>query len=849
MLSGEIEETVVPRNPLDVLSQQIVAICADEELTVDELHDLVRRAWNFRDLPRQLLENVLDMLAGRYPSEEFAELRPRIVWDRVAGVLRARQGARRLAVTNAGAIPDRGLFGVFLANGGGRVGELDEEMVYEAREGQTFTLGASTWRIEDITRDQVIVSPAPGIPGAVPFWKGEGVGRPYELGRAIGETARALVSLPPARAHERLVSEHRLDDKAATNLLAYLGDQLKATTALPSDKTVVIERFRDEIGDWRLCVLTPFGARVHAPWALAIQSRLRERLELEVSAIWSDDGIAVHLPDAEAPPPTDEIIVAADDVEDLLVAELANSALFGARFRENAARALLIPRRRPGQRTPLWQQRLKAQSLLQVARRYPDFPIILETYRECLRDVFDLPALRTLLQDINARRVDVVEVETHTASPFASSLIFDYVATYMYEDDTPMAERRAQALSLDRDLLRELLGTEELRELLDGDVVDEIEEELRGDADTVDHLHDLLLRRGDQGREAIDASLADALVAQRRAIWIKLAGTDRLIAIEDAGRYRDALGVVPPGGLPEAYLDGGESPLRFLLGRYARGRGPFTTEDATRRFGGAHERLEQELAELEAEGRVVRGELRPGGASMEWCDPDVLRRLRRSTLARLRKEIEPVEPAALGRFLPRWQGIGGRSELREALVPLQGIALPTSLWESDVLPRRVHDYQPATLDQLCASGDLFWVGAGLERVALYYREDGPAIGAPGAFELDETELHSAILAALAGGALFWPDLLEATALDPSAALPALWDLVWAGRVTNDAWQPLRASRRFDTPQPRQRRRRFARERDRRPPRRMGAGHLPHRYSPARPIHGHSLSYFWSGRES
>ena len=812
MLDGAIEETVVPRNPLDVLCQQIVAICADEELTVEELHELVRRAWNFRDLPLQLLENTLDMLAGRYPSEEFAELRPRIVWDRVAGVVRARQGARRLAVTNAGTIPDRGLFGVFLADGGGRVGELDEEMVYEAREGQTFTLGASTWQIEDITRDRVLVSPAPGIPGAVPFWKGEGVGRPFELGKAIGETGRALVSLPPARAHERLVSEHRLDERAAANLLTYLGDQVEATGALPSDKTVVIERFRDEIGDWRLCVLTPFGARVHAPWALALQRRLRARTELDVAAIWSDDGIAIHLPDAEAPPPADEVLLAPDDIEELLVEELAGSALFGARFRENASRALLIPRRRPGQRTPLWQQRLKAQSLLQVARRYPDFPIILETYRECLRDVFDLPALHQLLQDIGAGRVDVVEAETQTASPFASSLIFDYVATYMYEDDTPMAERRAQALSLDRDLLRELLGTEELRELLDPDVLEEIEVELRGDADSVDHLHDLLLRRGDQGHEDLDSELAAELVDERRAIWIKLAGTDRLIAIEDAGRYRDAVGVVPPGGLPQAYLESGEAPLRYLLVRFARGRGPFTVEDAGRRFGATTERLEQELSELEADGRIVRGALRPGGAGIEWCDPDVLRRLRRSTLARLRREIEPVEPAALARFLPSWQGLDGRAGLREALVPLQGLALPTSLWESDVLPRRVSGYQPADLDQLCASGDVFWVGAGLERVALYYREDAPAIGPPGALEIDETEIHRALVGALSRGALFWPDLLEGAGVDPADALPALWDLVWGGRVTNDAWQPLRASRRFDSQQPRRRRRRFARDR-------------------------------------
>ncbi len=504
MREGAIEETHIPQNPLDVLAQQIVAIAADEEIGVDELHELVRGAWSFRDLSRAALENVLDMLAGRYPSEEFAELRPRIVWDRVNGTVRGRQGARQLAITNAGTIPDRGMFGVFLADGGGRVGELDEEMVYEAREGQTFMLGATTWRIEDITRDRVLVSHAPGVPGAVPFWKGEGTGRPYELGEAIGRTARELVGVPDEQALQRLTERHSLDDRAAANLITYLREQEAATGVLPSDRAVVVERFRDEIGDWRLCILTPFGGRVHAPWALALTTRLRESLGLEVNAIWSDDGIALHLPDVEAPPPTQDVLIPPGEVEDLVVGELAGSALFGARFRENAGRALLIPRRRPGQRTPLWQQRLKAQALLQVARRYSDFPVVLETYRECLRDVFDMPALRRLLTDLEARRLDLVEVETATASPFASSLLFDYVATYMYEDDTPMAERRAQALALDRDLLRELLGADELRDLLDQDAIGEVEQELRGRARTVDELHDLLLRRGDLTPEECD---------------------------------------------------------------------------------------------------------------------------------------------------------------------------------------------------------------------------------------------------------------------------------------------------------------------------------------------------------
>jgi ATP-dependent Lhr-like helicase len=801
MREGAIEETQIPTNPLDVLAQQVVAIAAVEEIGVDELHELVRGAWNFRDLSRAALENVLDMLAGRYPSEEFAELRPRVVWDRVKGVVRGRQGARQLAITNAGTIPDRGLYGVFLADGGGRVGELDEEMVYEAREGQTFVLGASTWRIEDITRDQVLVSPAPGVPGAIPFWKGEGTGRPYELGKAIGQTARELVAQPDERALARLTADHALDERAASNLLTYLREQEEATGAVPSDRTIVVERFRDEIGDWRLCLLTPFGGRVHAPWALALAARLRESLGLEVSSIWSDDGIALHLPDAESPPPTQDVLLDPDEVEDLLVQELAGSALFGSRFRENAARALLIPRRRPGQRTPLWQQRLKAQSLLQVARRYSDFPVVLETYRECLRDVFDVPALRRLLGDLKARRIDLVDVETAQASPYASSLLFDYVAAYMYEDDTPMAERRAQALALDRDLLRELIGAEELRDLLDRSAIEEVEQELRGSVRSPDQLHDLLLRRGERTPGEVDAALADALVGERRAIWVRLGGRRMLIAAEDAGRYRDALGAMPPGGLPDAFLEPGEDPLGFVLVRFARGRGPFTTGEAAERFGLAAERMEEALARLEGEGRLVRGELRPGGSEREWCDPDVLRRLRRATLSRLRKEVEPVEQAALARFLPGWQGVGRRMSLREALVPLQAVALPVSLWETDVLPRRVPGYRPEQLDQLCASGEVVWVGAGLERVALFYRDDAAALGRPAALPPPEGEAAERLRAALRGGALFWHDLLAAAGVEAETALPALWELVWAGEVTNDSWQPLRATRRYATPRP------------------------------------------------
>jgi ATP-dependent Lhr-like helicase len=812
MRDGAIEETCIPRNPIDVLAQQIVAVCADEEVSVDDLHELVRGAYPFSELSRAQLENVLDMLAGRYPSDEFAELRPRIVWDRTGGVVRGRTGARRLAVTNAGTIPDRGLFGVHLVDGGGRVGELDEEMVYEAREGQTFLLGASTWRIEDITRDRVLVSPAPGVPGVAPFWKGEGVGRPAELGETIGRATRDLVALSQKAAEERLKQEYGLDARAAKNLVTFLREQEATTGVVPSDRSIVVERFRDEIGDWRVCVLTPFGGRVHAPWAMALGARLRETLDIDAQSLWSDDGIALHFPDADVPPPVADLMLDPEEIEDLVVTELAQTALFGARFRENAARALLIPRRRPGQRTPLWQQRLKAQSLLQVARRYPQFPIVLETYRECLQDVFDLPALRKILRGIQTRELDLVEVETASASPFASSLLFDYVATYMYEDDTPPEERRAQALSLDLELLRELMGIEELRDLLDPDAIADVEASLRPPPRNADELHDLLRRSGPLLGEEFDAGFAETLLRERRAIRLRL-GDDEVVAVaEDAGLVRDAFGAVPPGGVPNAFLEPVPEPLRVLLARYAKSHGPFTTAEIAGRFALEPARVEIELEALEREEKLVRGEIRPGGTEREWCDPDVLRRIRRATLAVLRREVEPADQAALGRFLPAWHGIGRRQTLREALVPLQAVPLPVSLWESDVLPRRVSGYRPADLDALCASGEVVWAGAGLDRVAVYFREDAPVLGRPATEPLPEGDEHAAIRSALSQSALFWGDLIDVTDLDGSQALAALWDLVWAGEVTNDSWAPLRASRRYEASRPDRRIRRFARSR-------------------------------------
>ncbi|HWX52147.1 MAG TPA: DEAD/DEAH box helicase, partial [Solirubrobacteraceae bacterium] len=827
MREGLIEPTVVPRNALDVLAQQVVAIAVAAEsaeegrVSVDDLHALVTRSYSYSGLSRELLENVLDMLDGRYPSKDFGELRARIVWDRLDGTIRPRKGSRQLAIANAGTIPDRGLYTVTLPDGR-RVGELDEEMVYEARPGQAFLLGASTWRIEEIGRDRVIVTPAPGAPGAVPFWKGDTIGRPKELGEAIGAFSRWAVE----QQAETLERDYDLDARAARNLLGYLREQQSATRVLPSEQTIVVERFRDEIGDWRLCVLSPYGGRVHAAWGLALTARIRERFGLESDAIWTDDGIILHLPDLDAEeadslPSADELVLLEpEEIEQAVIGELAGSALFGARFRENASRALLIPRAYPGRRTPLWQQRLKSQSLLEVARRYADFPIILETYRECLRDVLDLPGLETLMRSLHTREISLVDVETRTASPFASSLLFDYVATYMYEGDTPTAERQAAALSLDRDLLRELLGQEELRELIDPGALARVEDDLQHRSEITratsrDSLHDVLRHVGDltgaeiaeRVLEGIDAAaLLTELQRERRAIRLRIGGEERYVAADEAGLYRDALSTVPPGGLPDAFLEDVPDALRELVGRHARTHGPFTSDALRARYGvdaGAA------LRELERAGELVRGELRPGGIDRDWCDVEVLRRLRRASLAVLRKEIEPAEQGRLAGFLPSWQGVdrhagagAGIDRLREILVPLQGLALPAEIWERDVLPRRTGAYSQSWLDSLCASGELVWVGSGAlgrsGRVALYFREDAPLIGPPaggaarGGTSPPTGVEHELLRARLGEGPCFFTDLLAEIDAPAEALREALWDLVWSGEATNDAWAPLRA---------------------------------------------------------
>ncbi|HUP85956.1 MAG TPA: DEAD/DEAH box helicase [Acidimicrobiales bacterium] len=819
MQAGLIEETKVPQNPLDILAQQIVAMVAMDDWSVDDAFACVTGAYNFSELTREAFDGVLDMLSGRYPSDEFAELRPRLVWDRLESTLRARPGSRMLAVTSGGTIPDRGLYGVFTPEGS-RVGEFDEEMVYESRVGENILLGATTWRIQEITRDRVVVTPAPGEPGKIPFWRGDALGRPYELGRALGAFLREADDTTDTTLRE----EHGLDDLAILNLREYLGEEREATGGvLPTDRQIVIERFRDELGDWRVCVLSPFGARVHAPWALALEARVKDRLGLEVQAIWDDDGIVVRLPEADEAPPAEAVILDPDEVEDLVVDAVGQSALFASRFRENAARALLLPRRRPGSRTPLWQMRQKAADLLAVASRYGSFPILLETYRECLRDVFDLPALHQLMADIASRKVRVVSVETSSPSPFASSLAFRYVSNFMYEGDSPVAERRAQALTLDRHMLAELLGADELRELLDADVLAALEAELqsldeRRWARTVDAASDLLRRLGDLSVEELRARSTEdfsaALVTDRRAVVVRVSGQERLIAAEDAGRYRDALGVAIPGGVPEVFLEPVPDALEQVVRRWARTHGPFLSEEPAARLGVSVDRIDEVLVRLEGRETVVRGAFRPNaylaerglGSEREWCDNDVLRILRQRSLAALRREVEPVEAEVLGRFLPAWQGVGsdpatrghgGLDRLFEVVTQLQGVPIPASVLERDVLSSRVKDYSAGLLDELCAAGELVWVGGGPigrddGRVLLYLRGSALARSAPLAAPDDRPsdDEHERLREVLAGGgARFFRDLGGA---DDRATLDALWDLVWAGEVTNDAFAAVRA---------------------------------------------------------
>ncbi len=865
MHEGHIESTRFPRNPLDVLAQQLVAIVAhpphatrparnkkpqalklrskamrlfdgeqdanaearefDEkpEVGVDALYDMVRSAAPFGGLTRSAFEGVLDLLSGRYPSDEFGELRPRLTWDRVRNVVTARDGAARLAILNAGTIPDRGLYGVFLAYSEGkavRVGELDEEMVFESHPGETFILGASTWRIVEITHDRVLVTPAPGEPGKMPFWKGDGPGRPLEFGRRIGAMVRELCALPKSAALTRLVAEHDLDPGAAENLLQFLADQHEATGAVPDDRTVVIERCRDELGDWRVCVLTPFGSRIHIPWAMAVSARIRAAGGPEVETLWGDDGFVLRFPDTDEPPDPDWFLVESAEAMQLVLRQLGSTALFAGRFREAAGRALLLPRRRADQRSPLWQLRKRSYDLLSVASRYPSFPLLLESYRECLRDVFDMPALVETLRAIEQRQLRVHVVETRKPSPFASSLLFSYVANFLYDGDAPLAERRAQALTIDQDQLRELLGEADLRELLDADAIAEVEEAAQclGEnyrARSADGIHDLCLRLGDLSREELARRVVsqdllthvDRLIRARRLLELRIAGERRLIAAEDAARYRDALGVPLPPGLAAALLEPVAHPVVELVRRYARTHGPFTLREAAERFALDGPIVEQALHLLATEGRVLEGGFRPGGLHREWCDAEILRQVRRKSLARLRREVEPVEQYTLARFLTHWQGLlaprrtgnANLDALLDAIENLQGAPIPASLLEAQVLPARIADYAPSGLDTLIAAGEVAWAGVDPigerdGRIALFLADKLPLLAQQRPIAEPLTEREQKILAVLESTGASFFDPLHQTAGGgyPGETIEALWSLVWRGFITNDSLHALRA---------------------------------------------------------
>lgn len=817
MLDGAIETMKVPANPLDVLAQHTVAACALEPLSAEQWFDTVRRSAPFATLPRSAFEATLDLLSGKYPSTEFAELRPRLVYDRDTGMLTARPGAQRLAVTSGGAIPDRGLFTVYLASEAekpSRVGELDEEMVYESRPGDVISLGATSWRITDITHDRVLVIPAPGQPARLPFWRGDNAGRPAELGEAIGRFTGELAGSDRAEFDRRCAGDG-LDAFARDNLWRLLDDQRNATTVVPSDTTLVVERFRDELGDWRVILHSPYGLKVHGPLALAVSRRLLERYGIDEKPTASDDGIVVRLPDTDdAPPGADLFVFEADEIEPLVTAEVGGSALFAARFRECAARALLLPRRHPGKRSPLWHQRQRASQLLDVARKYPDFPIVLETVRECLQDVYDVPMLTELMARIAQRRVRLLEVETPSPSPLAASLLFGYVGAFMYEGDSPLAERRAAALSLDTALLAELLGRVELRELLDPEVVAATARQLQHLAEDrrardAEAVADLLRLLGPLTEDEITARSTasevrpwlDGLLASRRVLRVSYAGSTWWVAVEDIGRLRDAVGVAVPVGIPAGFTDEVADPLGELLGRYARTRGPFSTAEAAARFGLGLRVAGDVLGRMAQDAKLVRGEFTDDADASgdQWCDAEVLRILRRRSLAALRAQVEPVSTGAYARFLPAWQQIGtatGIDGLASVIEQLSGAPLPASAVEPLILAPRVRGYQPAMLDELLSTGEVIWSGAGAISahdgwVVFHHADTAPlTLAAPA--ELELTDAHRAILAVLgepgdARGAFFFRQLEGA-----GTATSALWNLIWSGWVTGDTFAPVRA---------------------------------------------------------
>ncbi|HEX8508016.1 MAG TPA: DEAD/DEAH box helicase, partial [Propionibacteriaceae bacterium] len=826
MRVGAIEEVAELRNPLDVLAQQIVAMVSGEDQKIDDVYALVRRASSFTELPFSAFEAVLDMLSGRYPSEDFAELRPRLVWHRDTGVLSGRPGAQRLAVTSGGTIPDRGLFGVFLVGEGNaagkhapgrRVGELDEEMVYETRVGDVFTLGTTSWRVEQITHDQVLVSPAPGVPGRLPFWKGDAPGRPLELGRAFGAFVREIGALAPAAALDRLGAAG-LDEFAARNLVAYLSEQQAATGNLPNDKTIVFERFRDELGDWRVCVHCALGSNVLTPWALAVERSARERYGMEVQATATNDGMVLRVLDTESEPPSADLVICdPETLESIITDEVGSSALFASRFRECAARALLLPRRDPKARSPLWQQRMRSAQLLSVAAKYQEFPIVLETMRECLTDVFDLDGLMEVQRQLASRSIRLVEVETKEPSPFAKSLLFGYVGAFVYEGDVPLAEKKAAALSLDPTLLAELLGKDGLKQLLDAGVIASTEADLQSLSEerrsgTVEQLFDLLRTAGPftsdelvvRAADDLDVARAiDTLVQDRRVVEVRIAGQAMLAVTEDVPRLRDGLGVPVPPGVAASFTDPSEHPIEDLVLRWAKSHGPFIASTVARRYGLGWSVVVASCEALTSAGTLTAGsfvELEVEGADRrQYCHSQVLALIKRRTLGLLRKGVEPVEQVAYARFLGEWQGLGSGARGADALLgvieQLAGYPMPASAIESVIFPARLASYSPALLDELTSSGEVYWVGDGpigesdgWVRWYLADMEPTPPSSEPQDFRGAE------LLGSFAdGGAYFFDGLLPSgTAMgDRADYVRALWDLVWSGLITGDTFTPVR----------------------------------------------------------
>ncbi|MEQ3363152.1 DNA glycosylase AlkZ-like family protein [Raoultibacter massiliensis] len=785
MSAGAIEKTTVVKNPLDVLAQQTVAAVSMEDVSPDEWYATVCRCAPFSDLPRRAFDAVLGMLSGAYSSAELADFSPRIIWDRERNLLIARPGSQRQAVTAAGTIPDRGMFSVVLPEadakaGRRRVGELDEEMVYESRVGDIIALGTSTWRIREITRDRVIVEPAPGRSARLPFWHGEGIGRPAETGRAKGAFVRAVASALDAPDEDEgddaegvcggvepgMLARLRadgLDENARRNLIELIGAQRAATGFVPDDRTLVVERCEDEQGDWRVMLHSPYGRRVHEPWAMAVTDRIVRTRGFDPQTLAMDDGIILRIPMSETLLPGAELFAFdPSELERVVRDRVDSTSLFAARFRECAARSLLMSSTAPGKRAPLWQQRLRAGQLLEAARREGDFPLLAETARECLQDVYDMESLLALMDDIQAGAVRLVEAQTSTPSPFAAPLLFGYVGDHLYDGDLPNAERKASLLSLDPTLLGELLGSDEVGGLIDPEVVRTVESQLQrlasdrrvrgveGVADllralgplTVGEVAERLRRDGGCDEDAAGGSscafgeaqaLLDELARSHRAFVATIGGASRWASFDDARLLRDALGTDAPGWTASSELaePSGGSPGRYhpldeLLARFARTHGPFATADAAAAFGIGCAVARDGLERLAAEGRIVQGRFKSedGGTAdaegevRQWVSADVFKRLRSLSLAKARKAVRPVGSDAYVRFLLDLQGAGsfgrGRFEgvegVAHVLSQFEGVYLPAALWESVVLPSRVRDYRPSMLDELIASGEVMWVG-------------------------------------------------------------------------------------------------------------------------------------------